>query len=102
MQVKVRYDIVEHIVELRCGSLVCRQLAPFSLTEIKRITFFEDGYFIADTNYGEEYFDFNYSLEKEKDSGDKRYAERFLNRLKGITANDVVIEKIDYIFNTSD
>ena len=60
----VVYDTAMHTVTLKYKKFVYVQLASYMIKEIYRITFFEDGYFIADTNYGEEYFDFQYSLEK--------------------------------------
>lgn len=99
MKATVKYDTVLHVVELRCNGLVYRQLASYMLKEIKCITFFENGYFIANTNYGEEYFDFESSLEEEEAIGNKEYAEKFRKALSGLTAKDIRIEKVQYMYN---
>ena len=99
MKATVKYDSKSHTVALICNDLMYVQLCSIILEEIKKITFFENGYFIADTNYGEEYFDFEYSLEKEEATGNKKYARRFRNMLKGLTAEDIKIEKVQYIYN---
>lgn len=99
MKATVKYDSKAHTVALICKDLMYVQLCSIMLEEIKRITFFENGYFIADTNYGEEYFDFEYSLEKEEAAGNKVYAKRFRKLLSSLTAEDIKIEKVQYIYS---
>lgn len=94
----VRYDTVRHTVELRYKNFMYVQMASIILEEIKNIKFFEDGYFIADTNYGEEYFDFQYSLERDIKEDNSIYAKRFLKALHGLTAEDVEIQKIEHTY----
>lgn len=91
---RLRYDSLINVLFCHINNMCLSMSMPSSMTDIKSIDAYEDGFVTVTSNYGEEYIDLVESLDLFKDFTQKEKNE-IITWLEHITIKDVRLESIN-------